>query len=121
MISRITRQFVCIAVVVSFVGCGPASRGSMNGKVIYQGKPVCVGTVTVVSADNSAAFGSIEADGTYTVNQIVAGPVRIAVHSPQPPKEAQSVITETRSRPEKPKPPPGGVKWFAIPEQFADA
>lgn len=95
-------------------GCG-GGTGELAGTVTYQDKPLRQGTVLVAAGDGSTQSGVIRDDGSYTVTNVPAGPVKIAVTSPDP----RSVKVARRKKDEKP-PPPDTSKWFAIPEKYAD-
>lgn len=95
-------------------GCG-SIRGSLEGQVTYQGKPVCCGSVVAVGSDGVTKSVQIQEDGSYAIPDLPGGPVRIAVYSPNP--------QEVRAQPSKfgtPPPPAGNPKWFAIPDKYGD-
>jgi hypothetical protein len=95
------------------VGCG-RGRGDLQGTVTFQNKPVRFGSVQVLGSDGITKAGSINDDGTYVVEDILAGPIKIAVHSPDP----GQIHVATR----KGEPPPKAdrSKWFRLPDKFAD-
>jgi hypothetical protein len=62
-------------------GCGPR-YGNVSGKVTYQGKPVTGGTITFHDSHNGVASDAIQPDGSYSVNRVAAGQVRITVVPP---------------------------------------
>lgn len=104
---------VAAVTLAGAAGCG--GTGTVSGKVSYRGRPVVVGSVIILSADNTARSGVIEADGTYVVKQVRPGPVRIGVTSRDP--------TKSRTSGEKPK--PGEKKkpdksWFPLPRRLED-
>ena len=73
-------SFVCVAALLSvaapFVaGCGDGQRGRVHvsGQVLIDGKPLTVGTVGFVPTDARAAFGSIGADGRFTLTSFEPG------------------------------------------------
>jgi hypothetical protein len=67
-------------------GCGgpnvaerlPSTGASMTGEVQYDGKTLHYGQVNVVGAGSSAS-GTIGRDGTYTVDNVPVGEVKISV------------------------------------------
>jgi hypothetical protein len=63
-------------------GCGGAA--TVSGKVTYQGRSVTFGSVVFLSADQTARSGMIMPDGSYTVEAVPAGEVKIGVISPDP-------------------------------------
>ena len=65
-------------------GCGRSAN--VTGKVTYQARSVCYGTVILVSADKKVRSGVIEPDGSYTVEGVPLGDVKIAVISHDPAK-----------------------------------
>jgi hypothetical protein len=73
-------------------GCG--SKGTVSGKVFYQGKPLPGGMVTFLQ-EKGAFYSVINEDGGYKVVGIPPGPATITVSSPDPPQP-------TRQPPGKP-------------------
>jgi hypothetical protein len=65
------------------LGCSPG-QGDVHGQVKYQGKVVSQGSVVMVGGDQKPIVGRIETNGTYSVQGVPAGVVRIAVVSPRP-------------------------------------
>jgi hypothetical protein len=51
----------------------------VSGKVFYQGKPLPGGTVTFVPEKGDSRTATIHADGSYRIDKIVVGPVKIGV------------------------------------------
>ncbi len=103
-------------------GCG--KRATVTGKVTYQGRPVTYGSVIFLSADNTARSGAIAADGSYTVEGVPLGAVKIAVISRDPSK-GRSVVrgrkparSDNHARTASPKPAAG---WFPLPSRFENA
>src|SRR4051794_17669711 len=68
--------------LLAFFALGCQGRGDMTGKVSYKGKPVPFGTVLVQSNDGSSHQANIEPDGTYSIQGVLVGTVRVAVNSP---------------------------------------
>ncbi len=102
-------------------GCG--SRATVAGKVTYQGRPVVYGSVIVLSADKTARSGVIEPDGSYTVEGVAPGEVKIAVLSHDPAK-GRSVLRGERAshlRRLGPAAAKAAAKgWFPLPHKFED-
>jgi hypothetical protein len=112
-----------LAVVVLLVAlCGCGRTATVKGKVTYQGKPVTYGSVVIVSTDKTARSGVIETDGSYTVEKVTPGEVKIAVLSHDPrtgrshagDKEAKKTPRNDKSE----KSAPGG--WFPLPTKYED-
>lgn len=65
--------------LVLATGCGKPT-GSVTGKVTYKGTPLKGGGVTFVSSEGqSSKSATINEDGTYSVQDIVAGNYKITV------------------------------------------
>jgi hypothetical protein len=67
------------------VGCGQDGPRThlVKGTVSYQGKPLTLGTVMFVPADGPATAGTINADGTYSLES-VPGKQRVSVTAVPP-------------------------------------
>jgi hypothetical protein len=100
-------------------GCG--NRATVSGKVTYQGRPVTYGAVIFVAGDGTARSAVIAPDGSYKIEGLSPGTLKIGVISPDPSKGRSA------RRQHKPAPPqdgaadsPGtqGVAWFPLPTQF---
>jgi len=72
--------------VVGIAGCSP-SMTKVKGKVTFQGKPVVWGSVTLADAKGQFYQGEINLDGTYEIENVPPGPVKIGVYSPKPEDE----------------------------------
>lgn len=77
---------VIVILIVAYALRGVELPGStvLAGRVSARGKPIVFGTVTVIAADDRAYTVPIQPDGTYVVRHLPAGPVRLAVSSPNP-------------------------------------
>jgi hypothetical protein len=63
------------------IGCGPRV-GHVSGRVLYNDRPLPSGTVLFVGVDGTRrGFSPIAADGTYRIQNIPVGPVKVAVVS----------------------------------------
>lgn len=87
MIRLNTRPSVCGLVLTAAMltgASGCARKADVQGTVTHRGRPVIAGSVIFVSADNTALAAVIEPDGTYAVDGIPPGPVKVAVVSQDP-------------------------------------
>jgi hypothetical protein len=91
---------ICLILGLTATGCG--SNGSVSGKVLYKGEPVGGGTVVFVPQGQPSQSTRINADGTYMIDKIALGPVKIAVET----KSAQPVMGPPHGMP---TPPPGAI------------
>jgi hypothetical protein len=106
------RALPLLVLVLAVAGCGSAA--TLSGKVTYRGRPVTSGTVIVLQADGTAKSWVIEPDGTYTVQGIKRGRVKIGVLSPHPAR-ARSVLKSAKKQ--------GKAKaegWFPLPAAAGD-
>jgi hypothetical protein len=67
-----------LCLVLASVGCG--SKGTVSGKITYNGKPLPSGTVTFVPEKGSVVTAAI-VDGKYTAEKVPTGPAKILVTS----------------------------------------
>jgi hypothetical protein len=64
------------------LGCG-GGTGTVTGKVTYNGEPLPSGTVVFWNTDGKGTKeAEIQADGSYTIEQMPAGPAKVAVMTP---------------------------------------
>lgn len=121
-------RFICPAVLLAaltFTGCGPAAT-DLTGKVTYQGKPVVFGSVVVIDASGTTKSGTIQPDGTYRVDNVRVGAVKVAVSSPPPPGTPPVGKQDPRDASDKPTEPPPAAppevlkNWVAIPNKYGD-
>jgi hypothetical protein len=79
------RSVLLPAFLTLFVGC--SSKGTVSGKVFYQGNPLPGGRVTFLQ-EHGAFHSVIHEDGSYRITGIPPGPATITVSSPDPPGPA---------------------------------
>lgn len=81
-----------LAFTLSFLlwttGCGGQGKGTVSGKVAYQGKPLPSGFVTFVPEKGTPVHADIQSDGSYRIENVPIGPVKIGVQ----PKSAQNTL-----------------------------
>jgi hypothetical protein len=93
-------SFVPIAIILA-LGCGPAT-GTITGKVFYNSTELKAGYVSFVSEDGAKnTVSPIAADGTYTIEKMPIGPVKISV-------ETESLMKTSKAP--RNEPPPGMVR-----------
>lgn len=123
--TRFTRPAVLLA-ALALTGCGPATT-ELTGKITHQGKPVVYGSVVVIDSSGAAKSGTIQSDGTYRVDNVRVGAVKVAVSSPPPPGTppvGKQDPRDTSDKPTEPPPPPAPPEvlknLFAIPNKYGD-
>jgi len=108
---------------------GCSSKGTVTGKITYQGKPLPLGIVTFVPEQGGGGFTSDIRDGEYKITKIPSGPAKIAImlsssgpplkymRMMQPPAEVLEKAAPGKSveEPTKPSPVPQGAP---LPEKF---
>jgi hypothetical protein len=90
--------------------CGCGGKATVSGKVSYQGRTVTYGSVLILGSDKKTRFGVIQPDGSYTVEGVTPGAVKIGVISRDPAKPASKVPASARATP----------TWFPLPPKFED-
>jgi hypothetical protein len=60
-------------------GCGGQTKGTVSGKVTYQGKPLSSGFVTFVLEKGSPLHSDIQSDGSYRMDNVPVGTVKIGI------------------------------------------
>jgi hypothetical protein len=86
---------------------GCAGKGQVSGKVKYKGEPLPGGTITFYDRTNHTFASAIGKDGTYSVEQVASGPVKVTVLTPMP------IYMVGEKPPPGPKPP-------TLPAKYAD-
>jgi hypothetical protein len=82
-------RFACLALLFAAflaAGCGGAAgEGKITGKVTFKAQPLKEGVVRFYAENGAKMYlGGIRADGTYEIDHVPAGPVKIAIDVPQP-------------------------------------
>jgi hypothetical protein len=122
-----------LSVAVLAAGC--SGRGSISGKVYFKDQPLGGGTVVFTSADGQGSkVADIQPDGSYTIDAMPAGPVKIAVET----ESVRPARSGAGAPPGLPMPPPDKIpagvdaktvysasrpvprKYTAIPRDYAD-
>jgi hypothetical protein len=67
-----------LCLVLASVGCG--SKGTVSGKITYNGTPLPSGTVTFVP-EKGEVVTAVIVDGKYTAQKVPTGPAKILVTS----------------------------------------
>lgn len=124
---RFIRLACCVgfglALTLAGSGCG-AGTGDVKGKVFQKQKPVVFGTVLIVGKDGLPRFGPINEDGSYLVEEVPVGPVRIGVNSPDPTTPLFNKDDEKKGRPRPPEDQKRLAalkkKWSPLPSSYGD-
>jgi hypothetical protein len=103
-------------------GCGKGIS-NVSGKVSLEGKPVLFGTVEMVGDDNRLHQAVIQPDGSYTIEGVPYGQVRVMVQSPDPVAVFTPPVNlgPERTKLLPPRPKIDNKGWFAIPEDYGFA
>jgi hypothetical protein len=75
---------VVLTLLLGLLSAGCSSKGEVSGQVLYQGKPLPGGTVTLVTPNQGAFSNRISPEGRYTIYKVPVGKVKIAVQPPRP-------------------------------------
>ncbi len=98
---RAIRPGICLLalglLLPALSGCG-AKSGTISGKVTYKGNPVGGGTVTFLDSKQRAASSPIGADGSYSIEKVAPGPVKIGVMPPPAPTKLPRGMTMDPSK-----------------------
>jgi len=130
--TRPARLVLLLFLVASLAaaGCGKP-KSTVTGKVLYKNAPLKGGTVTFVNDDGTTKVSKIGEDGTYTINDIQPGEVKILVETaslkPQTMGDARKFHYDAPKGPEgqeseyKPKDPNENLKrYIPIPPMYGD-
>jgi hypothetical protein len=75
--TRLTALLVGLG-LLALNGCG-SGKGSVSGKVTYQGRPIVIGSVVMTAKVGPPVVGALDAEGHYALKGVPAGPVNVAV------------------------------------------
>jgi hypothetical protein len=73
------------------IGCGGQAKGTVSGKVTYREKPCPNGFVTFVPENGAPLHGEIQSDGSYRIENVPLGPVKICIQ----PKSAEDTLSSS--------------------------
>jgi hypothetical protein len=105
--------------LLSSSGCGRGAN-AVSGRVIFRGRPLASGSVTLSTADNQTFRTAIQSDGSYRIDGLPDGVMAITVESPRPVTAAPLPQPKTGATVEA-LPAPDARNWFAIPDRYAKA
>jgi hypothetical protein len=103
--------------VLAAIGCG-RGKGSVSGKVTYQGKPLTSGVVIFIDdKGRPSSPATIGKDGNYLAPRVSTGAMKVAVDNPPPPsfpkdKADDPTTKEARARAEN---------YIPIPKKYKEA
>ena len=125
-----TVLFLLGAMCLVAAGCSDVPRSKIHGTITYKGKPLTNATVTFFSSDNMTHMAVLTDSGTYTVQGVPRGPVKVTVQSdvPRPASRANpgraafgDVPAETKDGKRDPEPSPEAkATWPIVPPNYND-
>jgi hypothetical protein len=89
---------ILLLIIPLAAGCG-RPKGTVSGKVTYQGKPLKTGFVTFTPDKGPAVNSAIDSEGNYKVENVPVGTARISV------REEANASSETLSKVQNPRDP----------------
>ncbi|HKI35265.1 MAG TPA: hypothetical protein VKA46_25635, partial [Gemmataceae bacterium] len=134
---RICGAALLVTFALLSAGCG--GTGTVTGKVFYKDKPLGGGTVVFWNIDGKGSKTSrIQPDGSYTMENMPAGPVKITVETKSARPSGAGQAPGQGRAPKMPAPPtdklppeadmgnvygaprPPGEKYVEIPADYGD-
>jgi hypothetical protein len=100
---RSVRRLALLASALLLAGC--AGKGQVSGKVKYKGEPLAGATITFFDRTNRAVSSATGPDGSYSVEPVAAGPVKVSVVTTMP------IYMPGDKPPPGPKPPTLPAKY----------
>ncbi len=99
-------------------GDKPATpRGSIAGKVTFNGKPLPGGTVGFHPEKGKAIVAALQPDGTYAVKELPVGKYRVTIET----ESAKPRVKDEAPPKEKEAPKGGAPKYVPIPPVYGRA
>jgi hypothetical protein len=109
--------------VLGLGGCGKG-QGTVSGMVTLEGRGLKFGSVLLVGEDQVRYPGAIERDGTYRIENVPFGTVRVAVSSIDPQEQYVSKFKNERKGKLGAKAadqaPVDNEGWFPIPADYGN-
>lgn len=120
------------AAAVLLAGCGrDVPRGRVHGKVTLNGKPLTGATVVFVAHDGKTHVLNLGPDGSYAVEGVALGPVKVAVQADAPkvaskgefdvPSSAAKGVTDEKAGKAAAPPPEPKAAPPRVSPQYANA
>src|SRR5262249_8602522 len=109
MRNSISSWFVVATVLTGATGC--SRTATVKGKVTYKDRTVTYGSVVFLIADKTARSGVIEPYGTYTVEKVRPGEVKVGVISRDPSKGEHGKRADHVQ---------ASKGWFPLPKELED-
>jgi hypothetical protein len=112
-----------LLLVTLALGCG---ENEVTGKVLFEGKPVTVGSVVLVGPDGTQRTSLIGSDGSYHVRGLTAGHTKLAVISINPAAPPADPVFAAQERDKfnslgiELPPAEDASKWFPLPPSYAN-
>ena len=90
------RAALLVLLVMALAGCG-RPKGTVTGKVSYNGEVVPSGTVVFYGKGDESSQAPIGPDGTYEATKVPLGEVKVTVTTPPPPDP--SAVEKAKNNP----------------------
>jgi hypothetical protein len=129
---RTYTALVLVAFIATLTGCGGGvQRGTVQGTLKYQGKPLAGSTVIFLASDNQTHRAEIGKDGTYSIPGVAYGKVQVSIQQevarvpirPQFEQNRQGKGGVAESKDSQIPPPPPSVApklAYTLPPLYAD-
>src|SRR5438132_9466479 len=108
----------CVLPLLLIIACGCDGTATVQGKVSYRGRPVTYGSVLFVSSDRTTRSGVLASDGSYTVEGVHPGEVKIGVISHDPSKVLRGSRPAHRGEKNVAAAKKALKTWFPIPRPY---
>lgn len=110
---------LAVLALLTLNGC-QAQSVDVSGRVTMAGKPV-VGSVALFPASGSPVVVTLDADGRYSARDVPGGgEIRIAVYSPDPKEELQTLPTGPEGDKDRAAVNELRKRWTPIPSRYND-
>lgn len=70
--------------MIAIAGCGDLARGKVHGSIKFKGEPLKNSTVMFMTRDNQIYRAETKEDGSYEVEGVPLGPVKVCVQQALP-------------------------------------
>ena len=78
------RRLLIVVLLLAAAGCGKGQRSKVHGRITFEQQALAGATVILMDSTDQPHRAVTKADGTYEIEGVLRGPIRVAVVPPEP-------------------------------------